>query len=111
MSEVTKLLPVTAKFDGCFCHENCLYKTMFRDVLGYMYMGCIIFPRKKDYDTDIRTQSELGQVFTDYKQPDGSIVFKCGRDTKLLVDTDKLLYSYIRTRDCCREFGMGDEDE
>ena len=80
MSEVTKLLPVTVRFDGCFCSEEC----------EHWCEGCYI---------DLLTDTLL-IGHPKYDLMDGPIV----------MIPQSQGDGYIRTRWCCETFGMGDED-
>lgn len=77
-TSMTKLMPVTVRFDGCFCSEAC----------EHWCGGCYINPLA---DTPL-----LGYPKIDLM--DGPIV----------MIPQSQGHAYIRTRWCCETFGMGE---
>ena len=72
-TEITKLIPVTATFDGCWCSDECPMLFSMRCGLN---RGVVGYPWS---DNPKSNRPEL------------------------------IAYSYIRTRECCRLFGMVEE--
>ena len=84
MTEVTRSIPVTARFDGCWC-DLCKYMNITDD-------DCLC----KISPDDI---NDLGNVYDD-----------TGHNYRYChVLSSPSRYQFIRTRWCCETFGMGEQ--
>lgn len=89
-TEVTIQIPVTARFDGCFCSPDCEH-------LDWACVDCTIAKSVGGSD-DAYTGNDVGQIAMDLVGP------------TVYIDKDQG-EAYIRTRWCCDHFGMGENQQ